>query len=280
MQNAEEIREAQRVAWAGLSAGWAKWDSMTMKQLGPVGTEMIQHLNIADNQQHLDVASGTGEPGLSIAKLFPNGQVILTDLVDEMLDIAKQRAKDQGISNIKTIVCSADDLPFEDSIFDSVSVRFGYMFFPDMAKATQEFVRVLKSGGRLCSSVWVKPEENLWTSIVMEVISNETEVVPPDPDSPSMFRCSATGYVRALYEQAGLSEVVEWDVEVELVTQSPEQYWEVMSERSSITVAALTKVDQPTRERIRKAVISKVSALERDGQVRVPGLARCIVGTK
>ena len=280
MLSAEEIRDAQRLAWAGLSAGWAKWDSMTMKQLGPVGTEMIQQLNIADNQKHLDVASGTGEPGLSIAKLFPNGQVILTDLVGEMLDIAKQRAKDQGISNVKTVVCSADDLPFEDSTFDSVSVRFGYMFFPDMAKATQEFVRVLKLGGRLCSAVWVKPEENLWTSIVMEVISNETEMLPPDPDSPSMFRCAAPGYVRALYEQAELSEVVEWDVEVELVTQSPEQYWEVMSERSSITVAALTKVDQPTRDRIRQAVINRVSALERDGQVRVPGLARCIVGTK
>ena len=37
-------------------------------------------------------------------------------------------------------MCSADDLPFGDSAFDSVSVRFGYMFFPDVAKATAEAV--------------------------------------------------------------------------------------------------------------------------------------------
>jgi ubiquinone/menaquinone biosynthesis C-methylase UbiE len=42
-----------------------------------------------------------------------------------MLDIAARRARAQGIANIETRVCSADDLPFNDSTFDSVSVRFG-----------------------------------------------------------------------------------------------------------------------------------------------------------
>jgi ubiquinone/menaquinone biosynthesis C-methylase UbiE len=65
----------------------------------------------------------------------------------------------QGITNFETTVCSADDLPFGDATFGSISVRFGYMFFPDVAKATAEFARVLKPGGRLCSSVWVKPGE-------------------------------------------------------------------------------------------------------------------------
>jgi len=49
-------------------------------------------------------------------------------------------------------VCSADDLPFDDQAFDSVSVRFGYMFLPDLAKATTEFARVLRPGGRVAVS--------------------------------------------------------------------------------------------------------------------------------
>jgi ubiquinone/menaquinone biosynthesis C-methylase UbiE len=44
-----------------------------MDQLGPVGAAMIQRLGIAEDQQHLDIASGTGEPGLSIARLCPHG---------------------------------------------------------------------------------------------------------------------------------------------------------------------------------------------------------------
>ena len=67
---------------------------------------------------------------------------------------------------------------------------------------------------------------------------------------------------------------------MELVTQSPEEYWEMMSEHVSLAVAALQQVDEPARERIRGTAIATVRAFEKDGKVRVPGLARCIVGTK
>ena len=280
MPRADEIRDGQRATWAGLSAGWEKWDSVIMDQLGPVGAAIIERLEITEDHQHLDIAAGTGEPGLSIARLLPKGRVVLTDLVAEMLDIAARRARAQGIANVETTVCSADDLPFNDATFDSVSVRFGYMFFPDVAKATAEFARVLKPGGRLCSSVWVKPEHNPWTTIVMEAIASEAVVATPDRDGPHMFRCAAPGYVGALYEGAGLDDVVEWDVEVALVTRSPEEYWDMISEHVSLAVAALQQVDEPTRERIRAIAVAKVGAFEKDGKVRVPGLARCIVGTK
>ncbi len=280
MPSADEIRDAQRATWAGLSGGWQKWDLVIMDQLGPVGAAMIERLDIAEDQRHLDIAAGTGEPGLSIARLSPNGRVVLTDLVPEMLDIAARRADAQGVTNIETRVCSADDLPFDDATFDSVSVRFGYMFFPDAAKATAEFARVLEPGGRICSSVWVKPEKNPWTTILMQAIATEMGAAPPDPDAPSMFRCAAPGSVSAVYEAAGLRDVAEWDVDVELVTSSPAEYWEMMSEHVSLAVAALHQVDEPARERIRATVIANVSAYDTDGKVRVPGLARCIVGTR
>ena len=280
MPGGDEIRDGQRATWAGLSAGWEKWDSVIMDQLGPVGTAMVERLGIADDQQHLDIAAGTGEPGLTVARLAPGGHVVLTDLAAEMLEIATRRANAQGITNVETRVCSADDLPFRDTTFDSISVRFGYMFFPDLARATTEFVRVLKPGGRLCSSVWVKPEENPWTTIAMQAIAAEVVLAPPDPDGPNMFRCAAPGYVSALYENAGLRDVAEWDVGVELVTRSPAQYWEMISEHVSLAVAALQQAGEPARERIANAVIARVSTYEHDGQVRVPGLARCIVGTK
>jgi len=280
MPSGDEIRDGQRAAWAGLSAGWEKWDPVIMDQLGPVGAAMIDRLGIADDQQHLDIASGTGEPGLTVAGLAPTGHVVLTDLSAEMLEIATRRAHAQGITNVETRVCSADDLPFGDATFDSISVRFGYMFFPDLATATAEFARVLKPGGRLCSSVWVRPEENPWTTIAMQAIAAESVVAPPDPDRPTMFRCAAPGYLSALYEAAGLRDVEEWDVAVELVTSSPEQYWEMISEHVSLAVAALAQVDAPARQRIARDVIAKAGSYEAGGTVRIPGVARCIVGTK
>src|SRR3954468_2798606 len=199
MPNADEIRDAQRATWAGLSGGWEKWDMVIMDQLGPVGEAMIERLEVAEDQQHLDVAAGTGEPGLTIARLAPKGRVVLTDLAPEMLEVAARRAGALGVTNIETKVCSADELPFGDAAFDSVSVRFGYMFFPDAGKATAEFARVLKPGGRLCSSVWVDPEANPWTTIAMQAIAAEVVMPPPDPDGPNMYRCADPGHVSALY---------------------------------------------------------------------------------
>ena len=66
MPSADEIRDVQRATWAGLSASWEKWHSVIMDQLRPVGTAIIERLDIAGDQQHLDIASGTGQPGLSI----------------------------------------------------------------------------------------------------------------------------------------------------------------------------------------------------------------------
>lgn len=279
MATNEEIRDAQRATWAGLSPSWEKWDAIIMDQLGPVADAMISRLDITIGQQHLDIASGTGEPGLTIAQRAPNGRVVMTDLVAEMLDVAARRAASRGISNVETTVCSADDLPFDDASFDSISVRFGYMFFPDLEQATAEFARVLTPGGRLCSSVWIEPERNPWTSIAMQAVASEVAIAPPSPSGPNMYRCAATGSVSALYEQAGLLEVVEWDVEVELVTESAEQYWEMISEHVSLVAAALQRVDGPARDRIQAHAVDHVRAFEQDGIVRVPGLARCILGT-
>ncbi len=280
MPTADEIRAAQRTTWAGLSSGWEKWDEVIMGQMAPVSAAIIDALDIAENQQHLDVAAGTGEPGLTIARLAPRGRVVLTDLAPEMLEVAARRASAQGLINVETRVCSADDLPFDDGTFDSVSVRFGYMFFPDIAKAAAEHARVLKPGGRLCASVWIEPAKNPWTTLLMEAIGTEVALPAPDADAPNMYRCAAPGAVGALYERAGLEGIAEWDVGVELVTRAPEEYWDVMSEHVSLAAAALRQVDAPARERMRAAAIEKVRAFERDGEVRVPGLARCIVGAK
>ncbi len=280
MPSSDDIKAAQRAAWAKLSAGWDKWDRIIRAQLNPVGEAIIESLGVTEDHHHLDIASGTGEPGLSIARLTPRGRVVLTDLAPQMLEVAARRAASEGLVNVETQVCSADDLPFESASFDSVSVRFGYMFFPDRAKATDEFVRVLKPGGRVCASVWIRPEANPWTSIVLRAIATEVELPPTDPDGPNMFRCAAPGHVSDLYASAGLREIVEWDVNVELVTASPEQYWDVMSEHMSLAMAALESVDEEARQRIRAMVIAEARDYVIDGRVAIPGVARCILGTK
>ena len=101
------------------------------------------------------------------------------------------------------------------------------------------------------------------------------------PGRAGMFRCAAPGYVSALYQAAGLRDVAEWDVGVELVTNSPAQYWEMLSEHVSLAVAALAQVSK------RQGAGADREGRHRQGrhlrtrrQGKDSGVARCIVGTK
>ncbi|MBK5273281.1 MAG: class I SAM-dependent methyltransferase, partial [Bacteroidia bacterium] len=127
----EEIREQQKQSWNKFSPGWKKWDSLTMGFLQPLGTAIIAAIKPSGNKMVLDIAAGTGEPGLTIASMLDGGKVIITDLAEEMLAIAKENAERRNIRNIETIACDASELPFADNSFDAVSCRLGFMFFPD-----------------------------------------------------------------------------------------------------------------------------------------------------
>lgn len=74
-----EISATQRALWDRFAGEWERWDRVVDSVHGPVVAAMIAVLRIGDDQQHLDVASGTGEPGLTIAGLAAHGRVTRTD---------------------------------------------------------------------------------------------------------------------------------------------------------------------------------------------------------
>jgi ubiquinone/menaquinone biosynthesis C-methylase UbiE len=102
-QELKAIREQQKETWNKFSPGWKKWDDLTMDWLKPMGDEIIRLLHPKDEDIILDVAAGTGEPGLTIASMVKDGKVIITDLAEDMLIIARENASRKGIKNIETV---------------------------------------------------------------------------------------------------------------------------------------------------------------------------------
>src|SRR5271170_5338486 len=144
-----EIRKKQKESWNRFSPGWKKWDDFTKEFLRPMGDEIIRLIHPGGNDQVLDIAAGTGEPGLTIASMLDGGVVVITDLAEHMLDTAREKAEKEGVRNVEFRACDACELPFDDNTFDAISCRMGFMFFPDMELAMKEMVRVLKPGGRV-----------------------------------------------------------------------------------------------------------------------------------
>jgi SAM-dependent methyltransferase len=280
MPEAHEVEKQQRETWDRFSAGWIKWDPQVVEMLAPVGREMIRLLALTDDNEHLDIASGTGEPGLSIAAQMPRGRVVLTDLSEAMLAGASSKAEKRALGNVEVRVCGVDDLPFKDESFDSVSCRFGFMFFPDIREAVSELVRALRPGGRITAAVWAEPAGNAWATTPMGAISAEVELPSPDPDAPGLFRCAAPDSIASIFRETGLRDVAESDVRGSLELESGDEYWTLLTEVTAPVVAVLAGVDTDTRERIRAATLDKAQAFAVGGRLSLPYQARCIVGTK
>ncbi len=276
----EEIREQQRQSWNKFSPGWKKWDRLTMEFLRPMGESIIQSIKPAGDDIVLDIAAGTGEPGLTIATMLDNGKVVITDLAEDMLSIARENAAYRNIGNIQTVACDVCEMPFEDDSFDAISCRFGFMFFPDMQLAANEMARVLKPGGRMATSVWNLPEKNYWVTAMMGTIAKNMEIPQPPPGSPGMFRCSKPGLMKDIFEQAGFKNITEQEVLTQLNAGTAETYWNMMTEVGAPIVAALSKADEPTRQKIKNEVFELLEHRYPDGKVAIDASAIVISAEK
>lgn len=258
-QQQEEIREQQKQSWNKFSAGWKKWDEMTMNFLKPMGQEIIAAIKPSGADYILDIAAGTGEPGLTIATMLNGGKVVITDLAEDMLTVARENAAKRNIYNIEMKACDVCELPFEDNTFDAISCRFGFMFFPDMQLAANEMLRVLKPGGRIAVSVWNIPEKNFWVTATMGTITKNMELPAPPPGAPGMFRCCKPGLMNELFNTAGFKKISEKEVPAKLRSGTIDGYWGMMTEVGAPIVAALSKADGTMREKIKNEVFDVVS---------------------
>ena len=275
-----QIRDQQRQTWDKFSPGWKKWDGHVLSWIAPVGEELIRNARLRDDSHLLDVAAGTGEPGLSAARIVTKGKVTVTDLSDRMLEVATENAARRGIKNFETRQCDAGEMPFSDGSFDAVTCRFGFMFFPDMNLGLKEMARVSKPGARICSAVWGAPDKNPWATTILSTIAAHVEMPPAPPGAPGLFRCAAPGLMPGVYKEAGLNNIAETEVSGEIEFQSPEQYWSFMTEIAAPVVAGLAKADDSTREAIRVAVMDRARQSSADGKPRFHWSAQVISGER
>lgn len=276
----EEIREQQKESWNKVSPGWKKWDYITMNFLKPIGDEIIRLINPKGVDLVMDIAAGTGEPGLTIATMLNGGKVVITDLSEDMLEIARENAMNRGITNIEIRACDVCELPFADNTFDSISCRFGFMFFPDMQLAAKEMVRVLKPGGRIATSVWNVPEKNFWVTAIMGTIKRNMELPVPPPDSPGMFRCAKEGLMSDLFLQLGLKNISQKEIAGKLKPGTTDDYWNMMNEVSSSVIAALSKADDAMKTKIKKELYQELNQKYMDGKLELDSSAFVISGEK
>lgn len=107
----------------------------------------------------LDLAGGTGDLTAIFSRMVgDNGKVVLADINLSMIKVGRDKLRDKGrIKNIEYVQANAEELPFPDNHFDTVTMAFGLRNVTNKDKALASIFRVLKPGGRLLVLEFSKP---------------------------------------------------------------------------------------------------------------------------
>jgi len=217
--------------WAIRAPAWNQWAERVEKMARRFNEPLIEAADITPGMRVLDLASGAGEPALTIARTVgAEGQVTATDLLDDMLEGTRRRAHEAELSQLTCEVADMEALGFENDRFDRVTCRFGIMFVPDPVKALREALRVLKPGGRTAWMVWGPMADITLFTVIQQEVRAFLDL-PPAPDLPQ-FRFGENGLLASVLTEAGFTEVEERAFKFDASPAVGSKFWEANVEMS------------------------------------------------
>ncbi len=203
-----ETNEAERRRWNDeyFASLWPKRERLT----DHVTSYLLEALALRPGEQVLDVGCGGGKTSIEAARAVgADGSVVGADLSAPLNRLAKQRAEEARVENVRFHVADVQTDTVEGAPFDTVLSQFGVMFFDEPVTAFRNIRAHLKSGARIAFACWQSAERNPW--FFAPAIA---EFVPPPPEpapgkSPTgPFALADPDRTAGILEAAGFVEVV------------------------------------------------------------------------
>jgi len=148
---------------------------------------LIKRVALACPRNVLDVASGTGDIALQLARALPETRIVASDFSENMLAVAERRIEAAGITTIEISCQNAMQMSFPDMSFDAVTISFGLRNMPDYRRVVEQCVRVLRPGGLFAcldasypTNALVKPFFRLYFAHIMPLIGRVFAKAPAE----------------------------------------------------------------------------------------------------
>lgn len=233
-----------------------KWKAKSAAMGRDVTQALVDYARPTPGMNVLDLASGTGEPAISLAsRVLPGGHITALDLSSDLLEIAAQRARDRGLTNFSTHQADAHQLPFAADSFDLVTSRFGVMFLDQ--RALSEAHRVLKPSLRACFMAWGPFDQPFWSSM-MGVVHKYAggPLLPPGQDP---FKYSQPGGLSNALRDAGFQSVEEETKTLPWTWPgAAEEVWEQTQACSTPFLPMIKRVPADEWEKVNREVLETV----------------------
>lgn len=272
-----------RGAWGpDHAAAWWRWFHIIEESAQGLGARMIELAEIGPGDRVLDVATGLGEPALSVAAaVAPGGGVEAIDASPDMLGFARQRAVAAGLDTIAFRVMAAEALAYPAGRFDAVLCRWGLMFMDDLATTLAGWCACLAPGGRLVAAVWGPPETAPTLSMGARVVRRALGLSPPEEGAKTPFALAdVTAFQRTLGE-AGFADIRgEW-VTVTFTFASAAEFTDFRKDRSGALKAEIAHVPAAEQEAAWQALTTAARDYETaDGTIVMDNVAYCVAARR
>jgi len=245
---------------------WADYDTTFDAMLGPFVEPLLDAAAITAGDHVLDVGCGNGATSRAAARHAANGRVVGIDISGPMLERARARAADDGVTNIEFVQADAQDHTFTAD-FDVMISRFGVMFFADPVAAFSNLRGALRADGRVAFVCWQGLFANEWVAVPAAAIV--PVVGPPEappPDAPGPFSFGDRDRVSRILTAAGFSDVQIDDVHLRLLLGGGLALDDAVAflGEGGMGKRLLGEADPPTRERalaaVREALVPHATA--------------------
>jgi SAM-dependent methyltransferase len=249
-----------------------------LPQIHPVGLAVLDRLPApVDGGTVLDVACGTGEPGLTLARRARDVRVLGVDQAEALLEVARGKATHEGLANTQFEAMPMDALTLPDASVDAVVSRFGLLMFGDVVASARELARVLRDGGAFSLAVWDDPAKNTLMSALLRVLEPH---LPPGRPSPMEGILAWSGEERRtrLLAELGLTartEMFAWTYGFERFDEP----WDKVSSMGSFTGQAT--LAPAAQEQVRQGLSAALAPYRQsDGRYEIPHACRLIWGER
>jgi ubiquinone/menaquinone biosynthesis C-methylase UbiE len=268
-----ELKERERKAWASVADGWKRRDELLRKGAAPVTERMLELAGISPGHRVLDIASGTGEPAISAAELTgTTGKVTATDLTEEMLACARDKAARAGIANIEFLCVDGETLDFDADTFDAVTIRWGLMFMPEPEACLGLAHGVMKQQGRIAIACWSAPDKNPFVGVLMQTLGKYMEVPKLPPGTPGIFALADPDRLHGVLAAAGFRNIELEELEIDVIAvDSGQAYWEAISDLAAPVMTLVNQLNNESRQAYINDVIETAEALKQGNTLCMRG---------
>lgn len=254
----------------------ARTFDLWLPYIEPVADRLIDRLDLKPGMKVLDVACGTGEPGLSIARRWKGQvEVIGIDAAEAMVEVCRQKAAYEGLKGITHLVMKAEELEFLDDSFNRVICRFGVMLFDDLLKGLCEMYRTLKRRGRMTFAVWSSFDKIESAAIPFRLLAQQFPENDQPPE-PKMASLGQQGKLEELIKKAHIGHYKIEPIRLTYTFNNPEEFWQLVI-KSGFSKEHYERFTEDKIEAWHQGVISALASCQKNNKIILSNEALTVI---